>query len=273
MSKMKIKLKRWTNTAWGWIKNCAKRLENFIIGCGGKQVFVFAIRITLFAISKWDWLTDGYGFGYAIRILVFIYGALGAFYGLILAARRLKISEAGLFNARFERGIEALASKKLHIRTAGVHILENLHKTAELANKKLIRKLLSDFIQNRAGIYDREKKTEPKPRGERVDIEAAIKALGALISKENMSLEERQTELNMQKLDLRYLNLSKAKLQGAYFSDANLQGVIFHYANLQKANFWKANLQEVWFWDAKLQGVFLASAKLQKADFRLTNLQ
>jgi len=118
---------------------------------------IIAVVIIPLAAGKWwDCLVGDDGSGYAIRTLVFAYGAIGAFYGLILAARRLRISEAGLFNDRLGRGVEALDSDKPYIRAAGVRILENLHKTAEPADQKLIISLLSDFIRDKADKYDSE---------------------------------------------------------------------------------------------------------------------
>ena len=165
-------------------QNCCEWMKNnsleIVLG------IIALVIIPLAAGQWWDCLVGeaengAAGSGYAIRTLVFIYGALGAFYGVILNARRLKISEAGLFDERFGRGVELLNNDGAYIRVAGVRILEDSHKTAEPADKKLIYKLLIDFIHSRAGIYYSEK-PEPKPREERVDIEVAIKALGKLVS-------------------------------------------------------------------------------------------
>lgn len=255
MSEMKVKMKRLIGAYW---------LE-ILLG-------VFTLAITAAAIWYWGWLTKGeYGNGHAMRTLVFAYGAIGAFYALILNVRRLKINEAGVFNDRLGRGVEAIASKKLHIRVAGVRILENLYQTAEPDKQKLIRESLLDFICNQADIYalemeketKAESKAETKSRGWRVDIRVAIKILGELVSAENMSLEEKRVELDMRGLDLRYLNLSGAKLQGADFSGADLQWVVFEGAELQRANFSWANLQWAKFRGANLEIIDLTRANLE----------
>ena len=258
MSEMKLKLKRLIGAYW---------LE-ILLG-------VFTIAITAVAICQWGWLTKGeYGNGHAIRTLVFAYGAIGAFYALILNVRRLKMNEAGLFSDRLGRGVEALANeKKLHIRAAGVRILENLYKTAEPDNQKLIRNLLLDFICNQTDIYDPAKETKPRRWKGRVDIEIAIKILGELVSAENIPLEEKQKELDMMNLDLRNLDLSSAKLEGANFGQAGLQAASFTVAKLQKARFWSAKLQGTWFVNAELQKADFASAELEKADLTAADLE
>lgn len=254
----------------------------------------------------------------AIRTLAFSYGAIVAFYGLSLGIRRLKatekqlehtgtqleqtgrqlkITEASFFYERFERGTELLKGNEPHTRIAGIRMLKNVHETVELDNqKKLVRESLLDFICSRAGIYDPKKKTKPKPRKNRVDIEVAIKTLGELVSedinhknlqwiKENQQIGKLQQgkeqhekserlrhqqqiaemkwfdELNLQNLDLRLLHLQRVKLRYANLIGAGLGGADLTGAHLRYVNLAKANLTR-----AILRGATLSEVNLYKTD-------
>jgi len=151
--------------------------------------------------------------------------------------------------------------------------------------------------------HDQKKETESKQQGKRVDIEAAIRVLGELISKEkNMLPEEIEKKLDMHKLDLHDFDLSETKLQRANFSNANLQkanfskltqrdviylsypqskpyhganleDACFREANLQETNFQNANLKKAEFWGAEAQEANFSHAKLQDARFGRAKLQ
>jgi len=244
-------------------------------------VFIAIAGVTWLTCPEWMLLLEGQNIraerNTAIRTLTFSYGAIVAFYGLSLGVRRLKatekqlehtgkqleqtgrqlkITEAGFFYERFERGTESLKSNEPHTRIAGIRALKNVHNTVELDNQKeLIRESLLDFIRREAGEYYLGK-PEPKPREERVDIETAIKALGELVPE-----DRRRQELNMANLDLRNLDLAWV----------NLQGAMLEIAGLQNAELCDAKLQNAHLSGAKLQGADLTGAELQKADLTDTD--
>jgi len=296
---------------------------------------IFASLITALVTCLWELLIGpGEQAGLTIRTLVLIYAALGAFYGLSLGAKRLKatekqikitgeqikitgeqikitreqlkVNEAGLFNDRLGRVVEALASEKLYIREVGLILLADLYRDDGGKHQHKILNLLDQFIQNRAGIYDPDEETKAKSKDketqdERTDIETAIKILGGLVSKDRgeasrhcEKLKQREFEKWFEELErykerrphkelkpsfeqqryeaLRYLIesnwLGELKLQKLDFYSLRLQKV-----NLQGADLRDTNLTDADLTDANLQGTELIDTIFQNAILKNAKLQ
>ena len=262
---------------WAMVKK--RWLDALIIGAA-----LLVIGSAFWDFTQRIWLYDDEWSGEATRSVILTLGGLGALYGLVLAARRLDISETGMFNERLGRGAKLLADNKMRIRSAGVRVLEDLIKSSEQDsdNCLLICRILNDFIRSRAGVYDEKTDAEKenlKSREKRADIELALKVLGKSIKNQ----DDRYKIINLEDLDLRGLNLegvklSYARLNGAQLNEAHLNGAQLNEAHLEEARLEgarleKAHLERARLIGAHLERAYLVGAHLERARLRMAHLE
>ena len=106
------------------------------------------------------WLYETQWNGDATRSIILTLGGIGAFYGLVLAARRLDInqqqastSEANLFNDRLARGVDGLSfDNSPSVRLANARFLKDLaiRLDFEDADRQNVIELLSVFLRDLA---------------------------------------------------------------------------------------------------------------------------
>lgn len=117
----------------------------------------------------------------------------------------------------------------------------------------------------------------------RVDIQAAITAIGRRPKEQNRSNPNQTvsvslTRANLQKANFSYGNFSHAQMNSAYleaalFAFANLRDVNFGSARLQGADFGNALLDGTKFHFAQMMSVSFESASLQNVSFLHTRLE
>ena len=174
-----------------------------------------------------------------------------------VSRRTLELTEQGQVTDRYTKAIEQLGSDKLDVRIGGIYALERVARDSA-RDHPTVMEVLTAFIRE----HSHEPWPSPDPGGReqqrstRPDVQAALTVIG-----------RRNTELDIQQIDLARAflpgaNLSFAKLAGADLREANLDG-----ANLSFAKLAGADLRE-----ANLDGANLTLAELMRADLRGANL-
>jgi len=217
--------------------------------------------------------------GESTRSLGLALGALAGVYGLVLAGRRLQVSqdqvyisqkqaetaESNLFNDRLKSGLTFLDNKSISIRCAGILLLQQYALNASVAasEKETISKVLVNFIRHRA---------DTPVEGKRPDLELAISALTKTIplearfeGKEELRLNNLDLSgLDFQKLDLSFFNFTSSNMKLAKFSLSKLNKTRFLRANLENALFWIDDCVETTFENANMAGSYLFKLKLDE---------
>ena len=205
--------------------------------------------------------------GEATRSLGLALGALAGLYGLVLAGRRLQVSqdqvdisqkqaqtaESNLFNDRLKSGLTFLDNESISIRCAGILLLEQYALNASVASseKVTIGKVLVNFIRHRA-VTPVENK--------RPDLKLAISALTKTIP-----LDERfkgQEELLLNDLDLSGFSFEGMDLSFFNFDSSNMKDTIFASSKLSQTNFRRANLEDATFLRNKCVGTTFENANM-----------
>ncbi|XDZ65269.1 pentapeptide repeat-containing protein [Alphaproteobacteria bacterium LSUCC0684] len=247
--------------------NLKKRLNS--------PLFYLALAAGIIAAISWyliacppDWLwRDGAGNVEILRGAILALGLIGGFYGLILATQRQNTfqkqtenAHEQLFNERLGRGAQLLAQKKhITLRLSGLRLLEDLAETSSQDQRKLIARMLHDFICQKCQLrYEKEGEGESedkgnllprRPRSKHMDTELAIKAVIKVAEKAEMSGED----IPFNRLDFRGLyfenittslglDFRSAKMESCRFKNVNIPNTDFSYANLENATFEIANL-------------------------------
>ena len=225
-----------------------------------------------------------------VRNYILFFGGLGGLFGLAVASKRASTAEkqadtasSQLFNERLGRGADLLSNKQMNIRRTGILVLEDLAKTAILEEKKLITRIIHDFIvansqlkysKNKAGNYIRNEENKrvlriAKPGEKRLDIELAVRTVISLAESSNMTSEE----ISFNKIDLRLLDFSRLNTGlNIYFQESVLNGAIFFDAKLNRAEFFDSRLIEEIFEYEDYDGANFVPAKLNRINFNHAEL-
>ena len=228
--------------------------------------------------------------GDELRNLIFLFGGLGAFYGLILSARRLEkfskqveTSERNLFNDRLSRAIEALGHKKIAVRNSGLRLLHNLGNEApqNSDNRQIIVNILHGYIRARAMMPKKSDNGElpaPEPSEKRADITLGITLLFDLVPpdmRENFPLDN----LDLRSLhfeiiqDFQKTNLMNTNLQSSRLLSANLRDAYLINSNLKNADMEGVILERTYMAGANLENAYLRGAELESAQMGNVNLE
>ena len=154
-----------------------------------------------------------------------------------VAERQADTAQVGLLNERFQKAAEMLGSDFLPVRLAGIYALGRVAQDHPKDYHVQVMQLLCAFVRHpqpqsedtalnkKHGAGDDEISGDPPSRQYRVDIRAAMQAIGTRnhvrIKIENQAkyeLDFSGSDLRAQ--NLRHLNLSGARLENADLSDA-----------------------------------------------------
>ena len=181
-----------------------------------------------------------------------------------VAERQAETNEHRLSNDRYMKSSEMLGSNVLSVRLGGIYALKVLAEDQPEYHVQNVG-LLCAFVrhptqhmettENRKDDLHAKIETESPPV--RVDVQAAMEAIG-FRSGEAIALErESGFKLSFEGATLRRLVLRRSSLSGA----------IFVAADLSNARLEGADLSETIFWDADLSNARLGGANLSKAWF------
>jgi|GEM_PF-6809274 len=233
--------------------------------------------------------------GEATRSLGLALGAVGGLYALILAGRRLRVTEANLFNDRLKSGLSFLNDRESdEARCAGILLLKNYACETPVGSteRETVVDVIHGYLVSRAKMPSSgEEKSNPiltenfglpYLRGvseDRRDIRLAIMALTQIISvkarrKQVGEFDVSSVGIDFVGLDLRNVNLSNLDLSSSTFLLCNLEDAIFIGAKLDRAKFIMANLVRAnfsqticlntSFYSANLRGAFFDNASVDK---------
>lgn len=192
---------------------------------------------------------------------------------VLVFAGYVRVSQRAQFDETLERGLELMAHNQVFMRTAGVRLLEELHKNDDTPKRQeMIRKTLRDFVRQHFWFPPRPpmearndiEKEWLKPRP---DVEIIIRILA-----NHTPDDERRTSIDLSNLYLRSLNLSSMRLSYADLSGADLVHADLSRADLTYANLAYADLTYADLKNAKLSGAAVYSADLTNVNLRDADL-
>lgn len=208
---------------------------------------VIVLGLTAYPLRNF-WVHD------ATRNVAFVIGGLIAIYGVVIAARRQATNQGQYelalksdFSETFAKGVSALASDSVTIKTSGIRVFENLAKSieADSDNYDMFVKTIHDFIRESAAppVDEDTNKTpsieepnvwpDPKPREQRQHIEVAIEVLVELAARPMT----RKHEINLDNLDLRGLDMRNANLRGAFLNPNKIRQGTFRKSQFIRRQF------------------------------------
>jgi hypothetical protein len=188
------------------------------------------------------------------------FSGLGFFGTAYLAWRNYQLTEDKNVTDRFSKAVEMLADAKLEIRLGGIYSLERIAKDSKEDNP-VVMEVLTAFIREKTTSEEYGKPDEPT-----ADIQSALTVIG-----------RRNTESDLEELNLCGCHLRGAYLDGAYLRMANLweaslEWADLRYANLAYADLSDVNLANAILEEADLQGAILKDADLHNAEIQGINL-
>jgi hypothetical protein len=189
----------------------------------------------------------------ARRTIVQIVGGLFALIALILAWRRVKVTEQGHITDRYTKAIEQLGKldvdkPNIELRLGGIYALERIARDSPRDHWPIME-VLTAYVRSNAPLQT-EPADQTKPG---VDIQAILTVLAR--RRRNGRREEDEQRLDLRRTDLR----------GAYLTDAHLEGAIFEGADLQRASLVGAHLEGAFLAGARLDGARLYAASFEDA--------
>lgn len=234
--------------------------------------------------------------GEATRSIVLSLGAVGAFYGLILAARRLGIQEQNQYSERFDKAIELMASQEIGSRFLGLNLLTALKLDPRFCkpvatHRSYILSTLVQHLRSQTDMsfhFEREREWEKKDleftrakheRGlERFETDSAD-----MVIKKGEKVKYPQAILattgHFNSFDHPYehcgddIDCSNLALPEAYFqNDTNLNNVNFEDADLEATKFFACSLVRTNFRISELSEAVFANCHLTHANFESANL-
>lgn len=192
--------------------------------------------------------------------------------------RSAETAEKGLTAERLTRSIEQIAHEDSFVRLGGILGLEQIADVHEDERYKIARVLVS-FIRNKAPINSEENNLETEDdfatyREQRLDIEAAIRALVKIVSdmEQRGEIQRQRTDIcdlrntDLRGLELYHMDLSHFNLEKTDFSGAWLAGSDFTGARLERSKFILAQLHKPRLAEAIFSAKFIG-ANLNYADF------
>lgn len=164
------------------------------------SAFIPNVRGIWFYGTEWN--------GEATRSIVISLGAVGAFYGLMLAARRQILGERSLFSTRLKEGVLLLGDESLALRRAGVRILGEVANSfpEKSSEREIICNIPNDFIRENLTEDARRRRALLVPMAPRelfADCETAIAIMYEIVPENKRGL------IDYSNLDLSGLRLPK----------------------------------------------------------------
>ena len=252
---------------------------------------IFVIVLTAYPLRNF-WVHD------ATRNVAFVIGGLIAIYGVVIAARRqatnhgqYELALKSDFSESLAKGVNAIPSDSVTIKTSGIRVFENLAKSieADSDNYGMIVKTIHDFITENAerpidedtlelvDVMSMEEWPKAEVREQRQHIEVGIEVLAELISKKN-----NRTAMRLQLLDLRGLGFQGINMKGAsliaihfgqaFLRNAYLTDVSFTFCSLKGASLVNTKLGGAGMFGSNLTGANLGEADLNGAKFNHVEL-
>jgi Pentapeptide repeats (8 copies) len=158
---------------------------------------------------------------------------------------------------RYTNAIEQVGSDKLDVRIGGIYALERIARDFP-RDHQMVMEILTAFIRQHS--HEQwplpEHDTDPTPpRGTRPDVQAAVTVIG-----------RRDTEHDMERIDLTGASLIRAILVRADLADADLTSADLTAADLAGANLAGARITSATLAGARLFAADLTRAVLDEAD-------
>ena len=159
-----------------------------------------------------------------------------------------------------------LGSKVLSVRLSGIYVLARLAEEDPNNHIEVMQSLCA-FVRHPPPLemeenarYEENTPTNSRPEPYRVDVRAAVQAIGTR-NDMRIALEQKaEYKLDLNGSDLRNQNLSNMNLSKARLEGANLSGALLYKTNLSDAHLFEAVLQR-----AKLRATILVGANLLSA--------
>ncbi len=251
------------NTIKSKVKNFIKKWLNPLT-LEGALVYLSVVNIGINVLAYWlhweGWFAENTPINEIIRNNMLILGGIWAFYGIMLAARRIKLQERGIeiqerrqVAERFARAAEQLDSKSDSVRMVAILALQKVANEADEKTFQDVVKTLCSYVRENRPIKERSKDTQDTPSKFPEYLQQIIDFLSEIDN------TKRLDENNNPKIDL---------------SATDLRGAPWIYGkNLSKFNLNKANLKEVELWNSILKRVYLSGADLERVNLSIADLK
>ncbi len=168
--------------------------------------------------------------------------------------RTLQVNREGQLAERFSRAITQIAADQLDSRLGGIYSLERIAHDSPRDHGAVIEVLTA---------YARKNYRYPHGDAERVDEDAAIRAIASVLGRRRFGRGRADVPI-----DLSHTDLTGVSLADVHLAKVNLAGACLRDADLSGSYLFKAS-----FVDADLSGAGLSSACLEIADLRNACLQ
>ena len=231
-------------------------------------VFIVAVSLGSATYVWWDWLIAMHGGSQtglaSIRDIALIgFGVSGVMMVVwrnLTADKQMMTSRQGLLNERFKLGVDLLSSREMSSRVGGAYVLNRIAEEYPDEFHKEVMTILLAFL---SGPPQLEERTEVGPAmwveqhladdidllsPLRADIATVITLIGKRSAK-RLEMDEKTSDLLLERADLSKAGLSNLNLSDVRFFSCDFTGARFDGAILNRASFHGCILTDASFHD------------------------